>query len=1098
MPAGMQRRNEMDNNNRNMPIASSLPLVSVVIPVYNVERYLVECLDSIAAQDYPNKEIIAIDDGSTDGSLAELEKYASQHRGMTVIHQENSGAGIARNKGAAEAKGKYVLFVDPDDALEQGTLRELIDTAEAKGAEIVLFAIARYDAELKTVVMKVSQPRRAVCLAEVFAGEDIAPNIYTTFSDGPSPCNKLFNRQFIVNHGLEFQSLPRVNDLSFSYSALALAKRICVIDKAYYKYRTSRKGSSQNTTDKDPAPVCYAYHRLMDVLSRAGVFHKFSVSFYKAFYSSCSYTFRQMKCLATAKRLFELLHSKTTAAIAGAKLERASFDKDNEFALYMNFWSEKSPYRLMLNPVQRKFANDMPTFAESGNRKVLGVMCSSLRPGGIERVVTHLVPIFARNGYDVVLMTSGPATTVEYELPDGCIRVTTGRDSADGSRYDCIRAAILKYGIDMVIVHEYYMLTVGKDIAAIHSAGAKAIVHHHSVFSNMYLRENRERSLLQLLKAYTTADAMITLSDVDAFFFSLMGCNVIKITDPVPDIPPPKNKKPVGHTLIWVARFVEGKRPLDAVRIFELVLQRVVDAKLVMLGDGETAQIKLVNDYLSDRPDLRRAVFLKGHQSDVFEFERDADVFLTTTKFDGFSLSVIEAKAMGLPVVSYSMPYLETVKPGTGVLSVPQGDIAAAADAVMRIFSDTALYRKLSRESRASYEHFATCDQWEAYAKLFGALGGATDLPKRKFGRETMKNILSTLLDHVDNAFGRILRKSAETDAQLGDVQKRFGDLKKCVDLHVREAADLKQLIGAKDKRIADLELRVKKWTHETTVRNQLIAAKDKRIADLELRVKKWTHATTVRNQLIAAKDKRIDDLEVRVKKWTHETTVRNQLIAAKDKRIDDLEVRAKKWTHETTVLNQSLANKDVRINELDQCIKQHTKEVADLKQLIDAKDKRIADLELRVKKWTHETTVRNQLIAAKDKRIADLELRVKKWTHATTVRNQLIAAKDKRIDDLEVRVKKWTHATTVRNQLIAAKDKRIDDLKLLVNQRMKDVASCDQLIAAKDARIEGYVSVLGALVDAAGLPPMQDADLGGSKDLASVVSVVTDATVEK
>ena len=813
---------------------SSCPLVSVVLPVFNVERYVVECLDSIVAQDYPNLEIIAVDDGSDDGSLKVLEQYAFSHRGMTVIHQENSGAGVARNKGVAAAKGKYVLFVDPDDVIEQCTLRELVGTAEEKSAEIVLFSIARYDAELKTVVMKVSQPRRAVSLPEVFAGEDIAPNIYTTFSDGPSPCNKLFLRTFIIGHGLAFQALPRVNDLSFSYSALALAKRICVIDKAYYKYRTSRKGSSQNTTDKDPSPVCAAYNRLMETLSVAGVFHRFSVSFYKAFYNSCAYTFRQMKCLATARRLFELLHSSATAAIAGVKLRREDFGSDNEFASYVGFWSERLPYRLMLTPSQRRLADAMPPLAGGRQNKVLGIMCSSLRPGGIERAITHLVPIFAQNGFDVVLMTTVPESPVEYALPDRCVRVTTGRDSADKSRYDCIRAAILKYGIGKVIVHEYYMLTVGKDIAAIHSAGALAIVHHHSVFSNMYLRENRERTLPQLLKAYRTADAMITLSDVDADFFGLMGCRTVKITDPVPHISSPEEKTSAGHTLIWVARFVDGKRPLDAVRIFELVHQRVSDAKLVMLGDGETAQVNAVNDYLSTRPELRNAVFLKGHQSDVFEFERAADVFLTTTRFDGFSLSIIEAKAMGLPVVSYAMPYLETVKSGTGVLSVPQGDIVAAADAVVRIFNDNAFRKRLSIESRASYEQFAAHDQWQSYSRLFRLLDESAEIPQRDIDRESAKVLVNTFLEHVDHAFMRVLGKSIEVGKMLDVAQKNLSEEQAKSGILDKSLAERNQLIAAKDARIDDLEARVKKWTHETVVRNQLIAAKDARIDDLE------------------------------------------------------------------------------------------------------------------------------------------------------------------------------------------------------------------------------------------------------------------------
>ena len=970
---------------------SSCPLVSVVLPVFNVERYVIECLDSIASQDYPNFEVIAVDDGSSDGSLRLLEEYASSHSAMAVLHQENSGAGVARNKGIAAAKGKYVLFVDPDDAIEPCALRELVEVAESKSAEIVLFSAARYDAELKTLVALAHQPRQAIDLPEVFAGSDMASNIYTTFSDGPAPWNKLFLRQFITNHGLSFQSLPRVNDLSFSYSALALAKRICVIDKAYYRYRTNRKGSSQNTTDHDPAPVCAAYLRLRETLSKADVFAEFSASFYKAFFASCSYTFHQMKRLATARRLFDLLHSESMASIAGVKLDRDSFKTDKEFAAYVGFWKEQSPCRLMLTPRQRRFADEMPALPTSVNGKVLGIMCGSLRPGGIERVVTHLVPMFVENGFGVVLMTSAPPTAMEYELPAGCIRLTTGLDSEDRSRYDRIRAAILMYGIDTVIAHEYYMLTIGRDIAAIHSAGAHAVVHHHSIFSNMYLRDARERALPQLIDAYSSADAMITLSDIDADFFGLMGCKTFKIVDPVPDIPPRGTKKSSGHTLIWAARFVGGKRPLDAVKIFERVHQKVADAKLVMLGDGHAAQKKLVDDYLASRPELGKAVARMGHQPDVFAFERNADVFLTTTEFDGFSLSIIEAKAMGLPVVTYSMPYLETVQPGTGVLSVPQRDVAAAADAVVRIFNDEALRTKLSVESRASYEHFAALDQWAAYSWLFEMLDGKGALPERDVKCESARIIVKTLLNHVDMAMERIAEKSGkmaspnlwckkdETDVAsfaAADYQDALVDAfadtlsarrvsaacqsrAKAMDAELaKRDARINELLrqrGVRDARINELEERVAAWKRNASSAQKRVdellrqrGVRDAHIAELEARIAAWKgNASSAQKRVEEllgqrdVRDARVVELEQRVEAWkrnAEEARARGDELlrqrGARDERIAELERRLEAW-------KKNCAEKDVRIERL---LRRHDGDDS----LLKAKGVHIRELERR------------------------------------------------------------------------------------------------------------------------------------------------------
>lgn len=769
--------------NDNQLAKPSSPLVSFIVPVYNVEQYVVECLDSLLAQDYPNIEIVAVDDGSSDGSLKALNDYAASHSRVTVLHQENSGAGVARNKGVAAAKGKYIWFIDPDDAIEPGAVRELVAVAEEKKAEIVLFALARYDSEIKTLLKMSVQPQKAVELADVFAGEDVADSLYTLFSDGPSPCNKFILRSFILDRGLSFQALPRVNDLCFSYTSLAMAKRIHVVNKPYYKYRTNRKGSSQNTTDKDPSPVCSAYRQLQKNLLCAGVFAKYSNSFYRAFFNSVRYTFRQMRSVATAEKLQGILRSGEMAEIVGVKLGREAFDSDKEFDDYCEFWDRKEAYRMMLSPTQSAFAAEMPEFPRREGRKTLGILCGSLRPGGMERAITHLIPMFVQNGFDVVLMTRHAPSPVEYPLPEGCVRIVVGGNAKRQPRYDMIVAAVRKYGIDTVVIHEYYLLTVRNDIDAVHAAKAKAILHHHSVFSNMFMRNNRERALPGLIADYRTADAMITLSDTDAAFFGLMGCRTFRITNPVPEVPFYARDNAGGHTIIWTARFVDGKRPLDAVMIAERVLQQIPDAKLVMLGDGDEKMVKVVNDYLDARPSLRAAVSLEGFQTDVFSYERKADVFLTTTKFDGFSLSIIEAKALGLPVVAYDMPYLETIRPGTGAVSVPQGDVAAAADRIVQIFRDDSYRKELSRLARASYEYFASHDQWTSYSRLFGMLDGSAEFPKYEMDAESSRIIVGTLLEHVDAAFERELGefegKQAKYKKKIRKLEANVSRLKK-------------------------------------------------------------------------------------------------------------------------------------------------------------------------------------------------------------------------------------------------------------------------------------------------------------------------------
>lgn len=119
---------------------NSLPLVSVVIPVYNVERYVEACIDSVIEQTYENKEIILVDDGSTDDSLSIIRRYSSLYSYITVLDQTNKGPALARKRGLDEARGKYIQYLDGDDMLLPDALENLVKCAEEFDADIVAAA----------------------------------------------------------------------------------------------------------------------------------------------------------------------------------------------------------------------------------------------------------------------------------------------------------------------------------------------------------------------------------------------------------------------------------------------------------------------------------------------------------------------------------------------------------------------------------------------------------------------------------------------------------------------------------------------------------------------------------------------------------------------------------------------------------------------------------------------------------------------------------------------------------------------------------------------------------------------------------------------
>ena len=121
--------------------------VSVIVPVYNVENFLKECLDSIVNQTLYDIEIICINDGSTDNSLAILESYAKSDDRIKIISQENKGLGAVRNVAFNHISGDYVFFIDSDDYIDLNTLKKLYENAISNDSDLVFFKIARFDEE---------------------------------------------------------------------------------------------------------------------------------------------------------------------------------------------------------------------------------------------------------------------------------------------------------------------------------------------------------------------------------------------------------------------------------------------------------------------------------------------------------------------------------------------------------------------------------------------------------------------------------------------------------------------------------------------------------------------------------------------------------------------------------------------------------------------------------------------------------------------------------------------------------------------------------------------------------------------------------------
>lgn len=263
---------------RNLKKTPDKICVSVILPVYNVEKYLPAALDSLINQDLRNIEIICVDDCSTDSSWSILQEYSKKDSRIKVYQQPKGGAGAARNYGMKTAKGEYLLFLDSDDLFKENLCNEVYYQCIRKNADVCLFAAQRMDMQtMKKEPMGWVFRAAEVPKSNLFSGSDVADNIFQLASG--CPWSKMFRREFVIEKGLEFQNLPNANDAYFVRMGMALADRITSMNKVYVTYRYNEGNNIQSNKSKAPTAFYEAYKAIKMELKARGVYEQYEQSF---------------------------------------------------------------------------------------------------------------------------------------------------------------------------------------------------------------------------------------------------------------------------------------------------------------------------------------------------------------------------------------------------------------------------------------------------------------------------------------------------------------------------------------------------------------------------------------------------------------------------------------------------------------------------------------------------------------------------------------------------------------------------------------------------------------------------------------------------
>lgn len=369
------------------------------------------------------------------------------------------------------------------------------------------------------------------------------------------------------------------------------------------------------------------------------------------------------------------------------------------------------------------------SLAYGGKRiKTVLAYCERARGGGAERVACLLCQIWLDMGLRVILATTEEPTDEDYPLSDRVERVVLKNhdysDYAKGKNYrdraeEWVRT-LRDYEVDAVVYHPYWNpRTFFWDAMVIKTSGVAVIGFWHNTFTRGFITKWEKAT--NYFAPCELTDALMVLSDTDRAFLRYFNGNIHVTLNPLTEtIQNWKRQRLVEkHDILWLARLVPQKNPLELIPIMKDVLAEVPDAVLHVVGRSPDGKMEEVLKRKIKEAALEGHVKLEGFSTDVKEWYAQSRIFLVTSEYEGYLMTLIESKMWSLPCVMYELPYLTLCEGNRGILPVPQRDTKAAAKAIVRLLKDDAFCEQCGKEARAHIKELAQFDFQKKWREVF-------------------------------------------------------------------------------------------------------------------------------------------------------------------------------------------------------------------------------------------------------------------------------------------------------------------------------------------------------------------------------------------
>ena len=291
----------------------AVPVISVIVPVYNVEKYLKKCIESILMQTFHNFELICVNDGTTDNSRSILEKYKQEDKRIIIIDKKNGGLSSARNEGLKYAKGEFISFVDSDDWITPDMLEKLYKNITFFNSDISMCAVNLFD-ELSQSIKNDSYFNFSIFPKDfdnkVFSFEDTKNFIM----DIPVMAwNKLYRHDFLKQCNAKFPDGKIFEDGPFFFSIFFKTKRVSIVRDTLYYYRINREGSLTQKNGKNLFDIIVVVNLMFNELKNSNIFKDVKYEFFKRKADDIIYRYELIP--ASLKSLFSKKFKKSSCLL---------------------------------------------------------------------------------------------------------------------------------------------------------------------------------------------------------------------------------------------------------------------------------------------------------------------------------------------------------------------------------------------------------------------------------------------------------------------------------------------------------------------------------------------------------------------------------------------------------------------------------------------------------------------------------------------------------------------------------------------------------------------------------------------------------------